>query len=445
MIIDSNFSKSYKENLKQKTFGFLDNLPDVNRSPEFLNFRKKLFYTFLNLVLYCIITSIPIRNVENITQFRNFNTLRTDNNCIGMLGRSTKFTADFYMVILMKINALDLQFGFRKSKIKKEKWTLFLAYLILILQSFNKTTTIFMTPNDNWVVSDYNWINKLMVFTQLYIGGILVILLESMCNKYGYGYGLSYYFLIDFSRSFLNWCKNLDLLELELDFKLIYCILYTISVLLICIFFYERAITKKLVHQNIRGVSQDLDLKYLYCETYPLYFLEIIKDASLKIIDIFSNIIGKNYTKFLRDFLESKDSFYTLYRNQQMSILVTQIIYTIVGISVSSYIWVYFTGLGDPQSKAQEILSHNYTIEGVRPERYTLTKYLKHYVDELLLSSIFLLIGLTFFSNLYPLLGGLNGSSILILLNQVTQLKNTVKRQKSATIGKLLYKIHTKI
>lgn len=448
-----NKETDYKKVIYNNELAFLDYFPDIQKPVLTLNIGTRLKYTIISCLIYILLTSIPIYGVIKLeeTKFR-FN-IRLEGNSIAMAGRSAKFMADIFMTLLMRYKILEITAGLRKTKNVKQKLSNVLAYILLFSECYTRVQEIF-NPNtfvfNKWIVYSSHFYFKVFVFFQLYVGGLLILLLENMLDKYGLGaskgyQSMTFFILIDYCRGITDWIFNLRFYERELQFKAIYSIIYTLCVVLFAILIYEKSIKIKLVHQNMRGVVDIYELKYLYCESHPLLLLTMFKEFITNMLRLFKFTIGVDIPENVFEYLSGSNNFYELYLNGYTNMLLFEALYLLVGIYIMSYVWINVTGLGSPETIAEQILENKLTVQYVRPTPLNIATFFKKHIDTVLVIGSGLLILLTFLCNIYPLVGNTNGSGLLILLNNILNLKNSMKKEKQSTIGKVLYDIHSEL
>lgn len=461
-------------------------MPEIKRPQREVSFKEKFVWTVLVLVIYLIMSNIPLYgvNLEDSTDYFYWMRviLASQRGTLTELGIGPIVTAGLIMQLLLgsKLINVNMSDPYDRSMFSGSQ-----KVFAVILTIFNSLAYIIGGAFGE--LQSLGLQNAALIFVQLLFAGIIIILLDELLQKgWGIGSGVSLFIAAGVagqmfwnSFSFIeapdehrlprgifiafftvlfdgNDATNLDDLFLRGALPSLLGVITTIIIFVIVIWFESARIEIPLAYRGYRGYKGKYPMKLLYVSNIPvilvnalyanfLFFGQLIAgpNSALRNADteFWLDLIGKfeqqDAGESVGGYLKPVSGLlYLLSPPQGIDELTADplraVIYLIFFITLCVYlgkVWVEVSGLA-PRDIAQQIIDSGMMIPGFRSSEKIIERILKRYIPTLVvLNGIFIAL-LSFFADS---LGALtSGTGLLIAIGIIHQFAEEISKQVAA-------------
>jgi len=287
--------EEHKEELITKIAKYI---PSVEKPTYKQSFNTRLMWTGVALLLYLILSYITVYGVTKTssTQFRFYEiVLGSRFGSLMTLGIGPIVTAGILLQLLVGSKILNWDMTKSETRNKFQTWDKFLAIILAFIEAVAYVLA-------GAVPVDGRLTTVVVVVIQLAVGGIIVILLDDLVSKWGFGSGISLFIAAGVGSQILIrvlspltlgcfpgnvlscipsagnpptgllWLFTLTLISGQLIQSLIYLlpIVATIIVFFIVVYVQDMAIDIPLVFSQMRGFGRNWSLKLLYTSNIPV-------------------------------------------------------------------------------------------------------------------------------------------------------------------------------
>ncbi|MEM5880019.1 MAG: hypothetical protein QXQ16_01875 [Candidatus Aenigmatarchaeota archaeon] len=445
----------------------LEYLPTVKPPERPLTVEEKIKNSILVIVIYVLLASIPIFGISPVVSQRFLEFMWVFGSHIGTLatvGIAPIIMAGLFMQLLIFSGIVNINIFDEESRAKYDSYVKFLSIIFLLIQSISFILSGNVIPDHNLPISLP--ILYFIIFLQLFLGGLIIILLDDFSAKYGVLSGINLIIFVSISISVALRIFNpvpspqyaihglymptgllpqaiVYLIQGNISFALalIFKVLLTFAILALVAYLQSVKIEIPLLYINIGGRIIKYPLNLLYTSVLPAIFL-------YGIITWFQVIFGRNpnsilYRLFLPPNLIINISQYGLsYLLDLFNIfhILFYLIIFVIGGMLFSYMWVTTSGM-DAKTIAKYLQTMPIQTLKYRDPRL-IEKTLEKYINTLAyLSGI--MIG--FIAAISDILGvAVSGISLLLLVVIASQMYMELERngaiQYLPLIGKYLIK-----
>jgi len=378
--------------------GFLTNLPEVaHPTQKKLAFKQKLTWTLTILAIYFVLGLIPVFGASDETRLQlEFLSvvLGAQFGSIISLGIGPIVTAS---IILQLLNGSGLfKFDLQSPEGKKR------------FQGFQKLFSIFFIVLESFIyvnmggISPQPGISPLLLIFQLFLGGIMIMFMDEVVSKWGFGSGISLFIAAGVSQSiFIQLFSpikeqgtqyvvgkvwqifqaflNLDSTAAGLALG---AILATIAVFAFVVYVQSMKVEIPLSFGRIRGHGIRWPLNFLYTSNIPV----ILVAALLANIQLFANLITGSAETGIAAWVRAPNILNGIITGSLTGIQVAQggvyLLLMVGGSVLFSWFWVQTSGL-DARSQAKQIMASGLSIPGFRKDQRVLERLLQRYITPL--------------------------------------------------------------
>ena len=437
-------------------------LPEVKSPVHNEDFREKLKWTALILVLYYFLTEIPLYGLSSaaVDQFAALRAVMAGSfGSILTLGIGPIVTASIVLQLLVGSNLLDLDLSSHKDKSHFQATQKLLSILFTIFEAGVLVLTGNLVPIDNSYLG--------VLFLQLVIGAVLVIYLDEVVSKWGFGSGIGLFIaagvcqaIVVGTFNFLPTSEGLlpgaipgfiqSIAMGATDFSLLIPLIATICVFLVVV--YGESIRVEIPishgsvrgHGRIRGAVGKYPLKFVYASNMPV----ILTSALLVNVSLFANVFQKIGFPILGTiengkatggiaWLLSTPNNIGMFVTEPVHVLVYAVFFLVCCV-LFSYLWVEISGL-NAKKISEQLYSSGIQIPGFRSSKRQLYKILKKYIPALtILSGLYVGI-IAFFADLTGALGG--GTGVLLTVGIVYKLYEEIAQEQLMEMHPMLRKV----
>ncbi len=431
-------------------------------------FKEKLKWTLLILVLFYVLGLIPLFGLgENALQQFEFLSiiLGASFGSIISLGIGPLVTASIVLQLLSGTGILKLDLTTPEGKRKFQGLQKLAGIFFIILEGAIYVLMGGLAPSAALVGTPlYAQLEMLLIF-QLLLGGFLIMLMDDVISKWGFGSGISLFIVAGVAQqifiqafNFLPSPTNPDIAsgaipaifqsisqgDLTTMALKLGAILSTILVFAICVYGQAMKVEIPLSFGRVRGYGMRWPLNFFYTSNIPV----ILVAALLANIQLFAQLLQRWGHPLLGTFSGSSPAsglvYWLNHPNLVQSVITNSLTWTQVGQSLVyilvmmlgsilfSVFWVQTAGM-DAKSQARQILASGLQIPGFRRDERVLEKVLNRYIWPLTIvggASIGLLAALA------DLTGALSrGTGILLAVMIVYKLYEEIAKQHMADMN----------
>lgn len=420
----------------------LHNLPEVKApSEKRLSFNIKLKWTLIVLVSFFVLANISLYGLreEAVMKFEYIAILLgTDFGSIISLGIGPIVMASIILQLLVGSKILNIDTTTADGKKYFQGLQKLMVFFFVIFEAI-----VYVIMGGTPAMEGFT----LIVILQLMIGGLLIVFMDEICHKWGFGSGVSLFIaagvgwrLITGLFGFLGPANQIQPVgafpalivsffgatpDVTGGLKALATILSTAIIFLIIVWAQSLKIEIPLSYDRLRGYNVKWPLAFFYASNIPVILTGAFV-ANLQLFGgLFQNWLG--HATFLGDFqggvavsglafwLGSTDilgaaitgSFRVLYLLQAF----THIFVFIVFSALFSVFWVKTSGM-DAQSQARNIMASGLQIPGFRKDERILEAILSRYILPLTIMGG---IAVGILASVSDVLGTLTGGTSLLL------------------------------
>ncbi len=427
-----------------------------------LPFNEKLKWTLITLVLFFTMGLVPLYGLgENALQQFEFLSiiLGASFGSIISLGIGPLVTSSIVLQLLVGTGILkyDLSNPEQRRRFQGLQRIMSIAFIL-----FEGAIYVFMgglAPSPSLVGTPQYFEMQLVLVLQLIIGGFLIMFLDEVVSKWGFGSGISLFIAGGVAQqifirafNFLPSPTNPDIAagavpalfqslstgnitEAGLQFA---TLAVTVLVFLVCVFGQAMKVEIPLTFGRVRGMGFRWPLNFFYTSNIPV----ILIGALMANIQLFAHLLerwgypllgtfsGNTPVSGIVHWLSPPNLVHAIITGSfQLTQLAQALVYVLlfmVGSIIFGIFWVQTANM-DAASQAKQIISSGLQIPGFRRDERVLEKILQRYITPLTVlggASIGLLAALA------DLTGALsNGTSILLTVMIVYKLYEEISKQ----------------
>jgi len=420
----------------------LHNLPEVKTPTEKkLSFNIKLKWTLIVLAAFFILANISLYGLrtEALMKFEYIAILLgTDFGSIISLGIGPIVMASIILQLLVGSKILNIDTSTSEGKRYFQGLQKLMVFFFIIFES-----VIYTLMGGTPAIPGY----ELIVIVQLMIGGTLILFMDEVCHKYGFGSGVSLFIaagvgwrLITGLFGFIGAAGTISAVGAVPVFftslfgtasdpiaamKAFVTVLATAIVFLIIVWAQSLKIEIPLSYDRLRGYNVKWPLAFFYASNIPV----ILTGAFIANLQLFGSMFQNwlGHATILGNFQNGQavsglgfwlgstnvvgslldGSFRFLYLGQA----VTHILIFVIFSAVFSVFWVKTSGM-DAQAQARNIIKSGLQIPGFRKDERILETILARYVMPLTIMGG---IAVGLLASLSDIMGTITGGTSLLL------------------------------
>jgi preprotein translocase subunit SecY len=452
----------------------IENLPEVaHPSQKKLPFKERLKWTLVILLIFFVLGMIPLFGLGS-NALQNFEFLSiilgASFGSIISLGIGPIVTAS---IVLQLLNGSGLwRFDLTKPEGKKkfQGFQKLFSIFFIILEGAVYVLMGGLSPSAAYAGTPlYAQLELLLIF-QLFLGGIMIMLMDEVVTKWGLGSGISLFIAAGVAQqifigafSFLpnpslpgtvagavpNLFISLANGDPTTALLMIATLVATIAVFLLAVYFQAMKVEIPLSFGRIRGHGIRWPLNFLYTSNIPV----ILVAALMANVQLFATLLQKWGHPFLGTFSGSTPtSGFVLWIYGQNVVgkiikgsfvwpdvwhALIYILFMVIGSVIFSIFWVQSAGM-DARSQAKQMMASGLQIPGFRRDERVLERILDRYIWPLTIMGA---IAVGFVAAVADLSGALSrGTGILLTVMIVYQLYENIAREHMMDMNPMMRK-----
>jgi preprotein translocase subunit SecY len=458
--------------------GFFDtiiqNLPNVaSPSQKKLPFKDKLKWTLIILILFFVLGMIPLFGLGSnaLQQFEFLSIiLGASFGSIISLGIGPIVTASIVLQLLNGSGLWKFDMTTPEGKKKFQGYQKLFSIFFIILEGAVYVFMGGLSPNPAYIGTPLYLQLEILLIFQLFLGGILIMLMDEIVSKWGFGSGISLFIAAGVAQqvfirafSFLpnpsspgmvtgaipNLFISLANGDPTTAMLMISTVVATIVVFLLAVYVQAMKVEIPLSFGRIRGHGIRWPLNFLYTSNIPV----ILVAALLANFQLFGTLLQKWGHPILGTFSGSTPtSGFVLWISGQDLVskvikgsmvwadvwhALVYILFMIVGSVIFSIFWVQSAGM-DARSQAKQMMASGLQIPGFRRDERVLERILDRYIWPLTIMGA---IAVGLIAAIADLSGALSrGTGILLTVMIVYQLYENIAREHMMDMNPMMKK-----
>lgn len=421
-------------------------IPQV-RSPSYrVPFREKLKWTGVILVLYFILTNVTLFGLSAtaVDQFAQLRAVIAGNfGSIITLGIGPIVSASIILQLLQGGNIIKLDLSQPRDKMLFQGTQKLLAIVFTVFEASVLVFSGALPPSGPSLA----W----LLLLQITIGGVLIIFLDEVVSKWGFGSGIGLFIAAGVAQTIVVGSFNplstsgspgvpsgyipkflYTLTTSSPDLSLLLPVLAVIVVFLVVVYAESMRVEIPISYGGVKGARGKYPLKFIYASNMPV----ILTSALLLNVQLFATMFQKLGIPILGKISNGTAiSGLALYlTTPTLSTILTSplrvLFYAIVFIGscvLFAWLWVELSGLG-PKQVSKNLYQMGMQIPGFRSSRGHFERILKKYIPAItILGGAFVGL-LAFGADLTGALGG--GTGVLLTVGIVYRLYEELAQEQ---------------
>ncbi len=421
-------------------------LPQVANPDKHIGFREKMEWTAIILVLYFVLTQISLYGLSPtaVDQFAQLRSVMAGSfGSILTLGIGPIVTASIVMQLLVGGKLIDLDLSLEEDKSAFQGTQKLLAIILTLFEGGILVLTGSLPP----MTSDYT----LVLILQMFLGGILIVYMDEVVSKWGFGSGVGLFIAAGVSEqilvggfNFLNVSGSdvpagdvpafiYSLMHGQPDFSLLLPLLALLIVFFVVVYAESMRVEIPLSYGGAKGVRSKYPLKFVYASNMPV----ILVSALFLNVQLFAGVFQSVGFPILGEVSNGQvisGIGYYLTTPTSISVLFTDpikvLIYAIVFIGLSvvfALLWVEISGIGSRQV-ADQLSNMGVQVPGFRSSKQQFRRIMDKYIPTItILGGAFVGL-LAFAADLTGALGG--GTGVLLTVGVLYRLYEEMAQEQ---------------
>jgi len=442
----------------------LMNLPEVSKPKEKrLSFKEKLKWTLLVLAIFFILGLIPLFGLgaNALQRFEYLSIiLGAKFGSIISLGIGPIVTASIILQLLVGSGIMSLDMTSPEGKRTFQGLQKLLAIFFIIFESGVYVFMGGLAPNPGFAGTFLYLQLQLILIFQLFLGGMMILFMDEVISKWGFGSGVSLFIAAGvseqiFIRAF-SWLpsptnpgiatgaipalfQSLSAGDPQTAALMFFAVVFTLIVFVVAVFAQAMKVEIPLSFGRVRGYGVRWPLNFIYTSVIPV----ILVSALMANVQLWARLMQNWGRPLLGSFDAAGNPISGLVSWIASPNVIGKIIkgsltwpdiwhslvyigFMLVGCVIFSIFWMQTAGM-DARSQAKNIMSSGLQIPGFRRDERILQRLLNRYIWPLTIMGA-LLVGLL--ASIADLSGALSrGTGILLTVMIIYRLYEEIAKQ----------------
>ena len=374
---------------------FLMSLPEVKKPEEKrLSFNVKLKWTLIILTAFFVLGNIPLYGLaeNSLAQFEYLALIMgSEFGSVTSLGIGPIVMASIILQLLVGSGILSIDLKTTDGKKYFQGLQKLLAIFFCIFEA-----TVYVAMGGLAAMPGLGW----LLITQLFIGGILIMFMDEVVSKWGFGSGVSLFIaagvgwhIFTSAFGFLGPVMRISAADTVNAASAAAAILATVLIFLIVVWAQAIKVEIPLSFGRIRGFGMRWPLNFFYTSNIPVILTASLMASLQLAAKLLENIAGGPTflggfsqgvpVSGLAAFLSSPNILESIIRGSFQTAYIWQaliyVIFMVAGSIVFAAFWVKTSGM-EASNQAQQILASGLQIPGFRRDPRVLESILSRYI-----------------------------------------------------------------
>ncbi len=458
----------------------INNLPEVEGpTQKFLSFKEKLKWTGVVLIIYFVLGLMPLfgLGVNALQRFESLSIiLGAEFGSLISLGIGPIVTASIVLQLLNGSGILKFDLTSSEGKKTFQGVQKLLAIFFIVFEAFIYIFLGGLAPPNEFIGTAFYMQLQLILVFQLFLGGMMILFMDEVVSKWGFGSGISLFIAAGVSKSIFvqafNWLpgptglagitysigavpalfQSLAAGDPTTAGIMLAALLSTALVFVIAVYAQAMKVEIPLSYGRIRGHGIRWPLSFMYTSVIPVILVSalmanfqlwgsLMQNWGFPIFGRFSEATGQPISGFvawiqgpniIRSIIQQHTLFigFEPYLQSLLYILVFML-----GSMVFSIFWMQTAGM-DARSQAKQMMSSGLQIPGFRRDERVLESLLNRYIWPLTVMGG---LAVGFLASIADLTGALSrGTGILLAVMIVYKLYEEISRQHMMDMNPML-------
>ena len=433
-----------------------------------LGLNVKLKWTLIVLLCFFLLKHIPLYGLgtASLAQFESLAViLGADFGSLISLGIGPLVTASIVMQLLTGSGILKMDTSSHAGRARFQGSTRLLGIAFVIIESIAYVFMGGLTPLESLAGTSAYLLMQWVLIFQLILGGLMIVLLDDLTQKWGLGSGISLFIAAGVSESLFirlfSWfiptgssspsgaipliIEAVGVGNSSLLLQEVAAIIATVLVFGIVIYVQSMKVEIPLSFGRIRGHGIRWPLNFLYTSVIPVILIAALL-ANLQLFSTLAqNRFGWEWAGSIAQYTQAPRLFTLLvaegFGAVPTALYIQSAVYAIVmmaGAVVFSYFWMQTSGM-DARSQAKKIMQSGLQIPGFRKDPRVMEHVLDRYIVPLTVMG-----GLTigFLAALADISGALtSGTGLLLAVMVIYKMYEDVAKQHMEDMNPMMRKM----
>ena len=455
----------------------LSRMPAVKPPEGHVHFKNKLRWTAAVLLLYFILTNIPVFGLasNSVDIFEYYRALLAGaQGTILHLGIGPIVTASIVLQLLRGADLIKINTSDQRGQVLYMGLQKLLIFVMIFIEALPNVFGGWMTA-DAGVAAIFGGntaIVMILIFLQICLGGVLVMFMDEVVSKWGIGSGVGLFIVAGVAQGLVNGLFNwsasgsvdgfatgffprlfqviaeganfIDYFGLQ-----ILALITTIVLFFVIVFVESTRIEIPLAHANVRGARSRFPVKLVYASVLPMILVRVLQ-ANVQMIGMILsnfgiNILGEfNGTTpvsglmwYLAPINQPQDWMWWLSNFTGAGHAVWEVLIRIgidclvmiLGGALFAIFWVKTAGL-DSKHVARQIQNSGMQIPGYRRSPAVLERYLDRYIPRVtVIGGVFIGL-LSVVANMLGIIGFVGGTGLLLTVSIIYRLYEQIANEQ---------------
>ncbi|OPY38790.1 MAG: preprotein translocase subunit SecY [Methanoregulaceae archaeon PtaU1.Bin059] len=448
-------------------------MPTVKGPEGHVHFKNKLVWTAGILILYFVLTNIPLFGLDPGSQDIFFYwraLLAGASGSLVQLGIGPIVTASIVLQLLKGADLIHIDTSDMRGQIQYMGLQKLLIFVMIIVEAAPNLVGGFLMPDPaiaNAFFGGNLFLVSFIIFLQVCIGGVLIVFMDEVVTKWGIGSGVGLFIIAGISQAiingFINWAPVSDQYPVGFFPRIAAVIMdganflqymgtdmiafiTTVVIFLVIVYVESTRIEIPLAHAQVRGARARFPVKLIYASVLPMILVRVLQ-ANIQMIGLFLNNVGitilgafqgatpvSGLMWYLAPINGPDDWMWWLYDlgHAPWEVLVRMgidIFVVVVGGAIFALFWIKTAGM-DSKDVARQIQHSGMSIPGYRRNPQVLEKYLDRYIPRVtVIGGVFIGV-LSVFANLFGVIGAVSGTGLLLTVSITYRLYEEIASQQ---------------
>lgn len=471
---------SYKQTLER----IVAYIPTVRQPIDYVDFRSKLKWSASVVLLYLVLTNVPVVGVDPTSgsdffgQFRSI--LAGAQGSVLTLGIGPIVTASIVLQLLSGADLLPLNLNDERDQALYQG----LKKLLVVVMVFLTSLPIvfagnFLPPADIGGLS--TTVVQLIIFAQIAFGGLLIFYMDQVISKWGVGSGIGLFIVAGVSQRLMggffspgsgfifNW---VDIVtgQVELAFSLrtaqtlfigtgqLLPLITTVLIFTIVVYAESTRVQIPISNSRVTGAEGQYPIKLIYASVLPLILVRAVQANVQFLGRALNSALGEGMPAWLgvygSDGQATQGFFYFVSPIQQPTqwmwwlgnttaepweILIrlsVDVTWMVLGGAVFALFWIRTADM-DSDAVSEQIYNSGLEIPGFRRSPQQIRRVLDRYIPYITVLGGGLLGLLAVSANLLGTIGGVTGTGLLLTVSITYKLYEEIGKEKAKQMNSM--------
>ena len=462
----------------------LTRMPVVSRPQGHVPFKRKLLWTAGILVVYFFLTNIALFGLEGegrdiFGQFRSI--LAGEQGSIMQVGIGPIVTASIVLQLLGGANLLGLDTSDPRDQILYQGLQKLLVIIVTAATAFPMVFAGQFLPASTNIAAGLGisvTALQLIMFTQVFIGGVLILFMDEIVSKWGVGSGVGLFIIAAVSQQliggffswsglgtpgfFANWYGILfGELELGPTFtgEWLQSLLFepgnvlglvtTVFIFAVVVYAESVRVEIPLSHSRVRGARGRFPVKLIYASVLPMILVRALQ-ANIQFMGQILQSQWAGMPAWLGAYddgqvtgglffylapIQSPDQWMWFLGGVtgepwELALRISiDLTFMVVGGAIFAIFWVETTGMG-PEATAKQIQSSGMQIPGFRRNPQVVEKVMERYIPQVTVIGGALVGLLAVMTNMLGSIGNVSGEGLLLTVSITYKLYEEIAEEQ---------------